>query len=65
MPRLLLLVALTALCGCSNRAVYDNLQINQRQQCAQLPPTESEKCMRNTGKSYPDYARERGEVVER
>jgi hypothetical protein len=64
MKALLMLLAHILVAGCSNKAVYDNLQHNQRLRCEQLPLSEYERCMRNTDKSFEEYERERKEYLE-
>lgn len=59
----ILLIAFS-LVGCSNRAVYENIQINQRNDCVKVPPPEYDACMERANKSYGEYERERREVVE-
>ena len=50
--------------GCSNRAVYENMQINQRNECVKLPPAEYDACMEGITKRYDEYERERREVMD-
>lgn len=64
MKYILILLFVLALAGCSQRAVYDNLQLNHRQQCEQGPPAAYEECMEKISKSYEQYARERQEHLE-
>lgn len=49
--------------GCSSKAVYDNIQRNNRQECNDVPPAQYEECMERSNKSYKDYERERKAVV--
>lgn len=51
--------------ACSNKAVYDNIQINNRFDCAKMPPAEYDECMKQTNKSYEEYERVRKEALER
>ena len=48
--------------GCSNKAVYDNIQMNNRNECKKLPQSQYEDCMEKANKSYEEYERERKEV---
>lgn len=50
---ILLFIFLAA--GCSNRAVYENLQINKRTECSKLPPSEYDQCIAGIDKSYDEY----------
>lgn len=58
---ILLFIFLAA--GCSNRAVYENLQINKRTECSKLPLSEYDQCIAGIDKSYDEYERERQEVI--
>lgn len=63
-------VTLTALLAinttaCSNRAVYETIQANNRLDCQKLPLSQQEECMRQANKSYEDYERERKEVEKK
>lgn len=64
MKNVFLLVLLLVIAGCSNRAVYENLQINQRNKCQQGPQAAYEECMRGVDKSYEEYERERQEHLK-
>jgi hypothetical protein len=57
-------VALLAVAGCSNQAVYDTIQLNQQQRCAQVTTAEYEACMEGVGKPYQQYQREREALLE-
>jgi len=59
----LVIVALTV--GCSNRAVYDNVQINKRNECMSLQKNQYDECMKSVNKSYDEYEKERKEVLEK
>ena len=61
MNKFLLLITAFVLSGCSNKAVYDNIQINNRNACAKGPPSQYEECIERTNKSYEEYERERKE----
>ncbi|MCC5451066.1 hypothetical protein LMJ53_04865 [Rheinheimera sp. UJ51] len=62
--RLISLLLLFALAGCSNKAVYQNLQLNKKQQCQQLPVSQYDECMRSIPLTYEEYERERQEVLK-
>tara|TARA_B100000676_G_C18014049_1_gene808470 strand:- start:749 stop:946 length:198 start_codon:yes stop_codon:yes gene_type:complete len=64
MKRLLLLSFVAPLAACSEKAVYDNLQHNNRLQCDKAPLSEYDACMERASKSYEDYARERRDANE-
>lgn len=48
--------------GCSNRAVYDNVQLNNRRECNRVPPSQYEECIQQASKTYEEYERERDEA---
>lgn len=58
---LVLVFIMTA--GCSNKAVYDNIQHSNRQECAHVPPPQYEECLERSSRSYEEYEREREAVV--
>lgn len=51
--------------GCSNKAVYDNMRINQRSECHNEPPPNYVECIERTEKTYDEYERERKELLEK
>lgn len=57
------LLVLTA--GCSHRAVYENVQINQRNDCANEPPSTYFECLDRANKPFEKYQRERKELLEK
>lgn len=58
-PYLLLASLLVA---CSNKAVYSNIQHNQRLECEKLPPSQYEDCMAESGGSFEAYQQQRDEL---
>lgn len=58
------LVVHTLLLGCSNREIYDAIQMNQWQECQRLPPAQYEDCMESLGGSYDSYELERRALEE-
>jgi hypothetical protein len=62
MKGLLLLSFAALLAACSERAVYDNLQHNNRLQCDKVPLSEYDACVERASKPYDDYERERREL---
>ena len=52
------------LAGFSARAVYDNVQLNNQQRCARVPPSEYDACMEAASKTYDEYQREREELLQ-
>jgi len=61
MNKLWLLIVVFFLAGCSNKAVYENIQINNRNSCAKVPPPQYEECIERANKSYEEYEQERKE----
>jgi uncharacterized membrane protein (DUF106 family) len=59
------IVILFQFVACSNKAVYDNIKLNNRQECAKLPQSQYDECMENTQKSYEEYNRERKEMSKK
>ena len=57
-------IIVMALAGCSARAVYDNVQLNNQQRCARVPPSEYDACMEAASKTYDEYQREREELLQ-
>lgn len=64
MKPVLLLMMVAVLVGCTNRAVYDNIQLNQRNECFKLPPSQREDCLDSIDKSYDQYREEREKAIE-
>ncbi|GAB3019872.1 hypothetical protein [Bowmanella dokdonensis] len=61
---LTLMLLVLCITGCSNKAVYNNFQINKRNECLKLPPTEYDRCMEGMDRSYEEYEKAREEVVD-
>lgn len=64
MHKLLIFVLLSAVVACSNKATYENIQINNRNECAKAPPAQYDECMARANRSYEEYQREREELLE-
>ena len=64
MKLLFVFVVFAMLVGCSSRAVYDNIQLNQRNECFKLPPSQRADCLDSIDQSYDEYRKEREDVVE-
>ncbi|MFT7559812.1 MAG: hypothetical protein ACI93R_001727 [Flavobacteriales bacterium] len=63
MKKLLILLVVLEVFGCSNKAIYDNIRLDQRNKCIKEPPPTYSECIERTNKSYEDYERERKEVL--
>lgn len=59
-----LLILMLVLTACSNRAVYENIQQNNRNRCIKEPPARYDECMARASKPYEEYEREREEAIE-
>ena len=62
---LCLLILLVLAAGCSHRAVYENVQVNQRTECANEPPSTYFECLDRANKPFDEYQRERKELLEK
>lgn len=58
----LILVVLLGLAACSNRAMYENMLIHQRNECLKEPPPRHAECLEQTNQPYEEYQRKREEV---
>ncbi len=47
--------------ACTNKAIYDNFQLNNRNECTKQPHSEYDACMERTNMSYEEYERKRKE----
>jgi PBP1b-binding outer membrane lipoprotein LpoB len=69
MKKKVVLIALAGLvfatAGCSNKAAYQNLQLNKKQECRRLPVTEYDDCMREMAQSYEEYERQRQQAIKK
>lgn len=63
MKVILMLLVMFSLAGCGSRAVYENIQINKRNECLKLPPSAYEECMEGVNKPYDEYEKERREII--
>lgn len=61
---MILVAAWPGLTGCSNKAIYDNLQLHRRNECLKEPPPTQDTCIDRTKVPYEDYQRAREEVLE-
>lgn len=53
------LILLATLTGCSNRGVYESIQMTKRNDCSKVPPYQFDDCMAKANKPYDEYERER------
>lgn len=64
MNKLLILTVLLGLTACSNKALYDNIRMNQRNECFKELPSLRQECLERLDKSYEEYTRDRDELFE-
>lgn len=62
---LLIMLLVIGVIGCSNKTVYENIRINQRNECIKEPPPAYDECIERTNKSYEEYQRERNGASEK
>ncbi len=53
------------LTGCSNRAVYENIQMHERSKCSKVSPSEYRECREATYKPYSEYEREYNDSINK
>lgn len=59
------MIVVLLLGACSNKAIYDNIQSNNRMDCEKLPLSQYDECIERAEKSYDEYERERKEALEK
>lgn len=64
MKRLPIILLSLEIAACSNRAIYDNIRIHQRNECLKEPPSRHKECMERANKSYEEYERERRDMKQ-
>ncbi len=62
MSKLLIVLVMFGIAGCSNKAVYDKLRLDERSKCTKEPSTTYFECIERTSKSYEEYEGERKEI---
>ena len=62
---LILCSVVLVLVGCSNRAVFENAQVNKRNECHRLPPSQFDECMERARQTYDEYCEAREAVIDR
>jgi hypothetical protein len=64
MSRCLIICILLGITGCSNKVMYNNLRIMQRDQCIKEHPNTYNECIERANKPYEQYERERQETFK-
>lgn len=65
MRKFLMVLVMFSVAGCSNKVIYDNLRLDQRNKCVKEPSSTYSECIERTNKSYEEYERERKEILEK
>ncbi|MCF6252859.1 MAG: hypothetical protein L3J75_16560 [Methylococcaceae bacterium] len=63
MRKLLMVLVMIGIAGCSNKAIYDKFRLDERNKCAKEPPPTYFECIEHTKKSYEEYERERKDLA--
>ena len=50
--------------ACSQRQVYDSIQINQRNECALLSGVQRDECLKRLNLDYQTYERQRQDLLK-
>ena len=64
MNKLLMVLLMFGIAGCSNKTIYDTFLIVERNKCAKEPSSTYFECIERTKTSYEEYDRERKEISE-
>lgn len=64
MNKWLILAVSLGLTACSNKAVYENIRIHQRNECLKEPLSRYEECLERVNMSYEEYESGRKEILE-
>ena len=63
--RILIMVVMIFLSGCSRQGVYDNIQMDNQRRCESVPMPEYQDCIDASSQSYEEYERQRQELLSR
>jgi len=61
MKKWLVILVMLSIAGCSNKAIYDKFQLDERNKCIKELPSTYLECIERTNKSFEEYERERKE----
>lgn len=64
MRKLLIVLVMFGVVGCSNKAIYNKFRLDERNRCIKEPQSTYSECIKRTSKSYEEYEREREETSE-
>lgn len=62
MSKFLMVLIMLSAAGCSNKVIYDNLHLDERNKCVDEPLPAYYECIERANKSYEEYERERKEI---
>ncbi len=64
---LCIFIGIWLLASCSNKEIYSNIQLNQRQKCQdlKLPPAAYDECVSAYNESYDDYEKKRQQALKK
>lgn len=63
MNKLLIILVIFSIAGCSNKAIYEKFRLDERNNCAKEPQPIYLDCIERTNQSYEEYERERKELI--
>lgn len=63
--KLLMILVVFGVSGCSSKAIYDETRRHQRYECMKEPPSAYSECIERTDKTYEEYERQRKELLDR
>jgi len=64
MSKQLIVLLVLGIAGCSNKVMYNNLHLEQRNKCANEPMPTYYECIERANQSYEEYEREHKEILE-
>ena len=62
MRKVLIVLVMVGVAGCSSKAIYDKFRLDERNRCIKEPQSTYFECIKRTYKSYEEYEREREET---
>ena len=65
MSKLLVIIVMVGIAGCSNKDIYEKFRLDERNKCSKEPPSSYLECIERTNKPYEQYERERKESANK
>ncbi len=62
MNKFFLVLVIFIISGCSNKAIYNKLRLDELNKCYKEPPGRYSECIEQTKKTYEVYERERKDL---